>query len=450
MARKALPFAAAAMMAVGTAHAAASGTDATSTDLDAMQQRLDQLETLVGNLRSELDAERAARQRVESATLIRPVSDGKSLKFASPNNDFSFQVGGRLEADAAAYEADKQALGDGTDLRRARLYVRGTLARDFDYMLEYEFADNATTSTRSKGITDAYLRYKGFAPALLTVGNFKEPFGMEQLTSDNTTLFLERGLNDILTPGRGIGVEARTSGSHWSAAAGVFGERPEGDVSNEGDEGWDMAVRATFAPVLTPDAVLHFGAGVRRHEPNDSTNSLRFRTKPESNLTGVYLVDSGVLANTDHVLATGVELAALWGPLSFQSEYMRTALEGKDAAQDTDFSGWYAQTAWLLTGERRGYKVAEGVFDRVQPLASVGLGGWGAWEIAARLSELDLNDGAVIGGHERNLTLALNGYLTSNLRLMLNHIQVLELDRPGNAADGDEPSIWGMRLHVDF
>jgi hypothetical protein len=27
---------------------------------------------------------------------------------------------------------------------------------------------------------------------------------------------------------------------------------------------------------------------------------------------------------------------------------------------------------------------------------------------------------------------------------------VLELDRPSNAADGDEPSIWGMRLHVDF
>lgn len=450
MIRRTLPFAAAATLAFGTAYAAASGGEATPSDLDTMQQRLNQLESMVGTLRAELDAERAARQRVEFTTIIRPISDGKSLKFASPGNAFSFQVGGRLEADAATYEEDKQALGDGTDIRRARLYARGTLARDFDYMLEYEFADNATTSTRSKGITDAYLRYKGFAPVLLTVGNFKEPLGMEQLTSDNTTLFLERGINDILTPGRGIGIEARTSGSHWGAAAGVFGERPEGDVSNEGDEGWDMAARATFAPALTPDAILHFGAGVRRHEPNDSTNALRFRTKPESNITGVYRADTGVLADTDHLLTTGAELGALWGQVSFQSEYMRTSLEGKDAAQDVDFSGWYAQTAWLLTGERRGYKVAEGVFDRVQPLASVGLGGWGAWEIATRLSELDLNDGAVIGGHERNLTLALNWYMASNIRLMLNHIQVQELDRPGNAADGDEPSIWGMRLHVDF
>lgn len=132
MTRRTLPFAAAATLAFETAHAAAPGGEATPSNLDTMQQRLNQLESMVGTLRVELDAERAARQRVESTTLIRPVSDGKSLKFASPGNAFSFQVGGRLEADAATYEEDQQDLGDGIDIRRARLYARGTLARDFD------------------------------------------------------------------------------------------------------------------------------------------------------------------------------------------------------------------------------------------------------------------------------------------------------------------------------
>jgi len=273
---------------------------------------------------------------------------------------------------------------------------------------------------------------------------------MEQLTSDNTTVFLERGVNDILTPGRAVGAEVRTAGTQWSAAAGVFGEKPEGEVTSEGDEGWDVAARGTFAPVLTPDAVVHVGAAVRRHEPNNSTNALRFRTKPESNITGVQLVDTGVLTGTDDFLATGAELAALWGPVTVQSEYMRVALDRKAPARDADFSGWYAQAAWLLTGERRPYKAADGVFDRVQPFGSVGLGGIGAWELAARLSEVDLSDGGVIGGRERNLTVAINWYLTSNIRLMLNHITVLDLDRPGNVADGDEPSIWGARMHVDF
>ncbi|MFZ5532153.1 MAG: porin [Pseudomonadota bacterium] len=129
---------------------------------------------------------------------------------------------------------------------------------------------------------------------------------------------------------------------------------------------------------------------------------------------------------------------------------MRTVLDRGDTAEDVNFSGWHAQAAWLMTGERRPYKASEGVFDRVIPKASVGLGGIGAWELAARVSEVNLNDGNIVGGEERNLTLALNGYLTSNIRLMLNYIRVLELDRPGNAADQDEPSIIGARLHVDF
>lgn len=443
MVRRTLPLAITATLALGAAHAA----DTPPADLESMQRRLEQLETLVGTLRSELDAERSARQKMESATVIRPVSDGKSLKMQSPSGDFSFQVGGRIDVDAAHYKEDKQALGDGTDFRRARMYMRGTLARDFDYLFEYEFADS---TVRNKGITDAWLRYKGWAPALITMGNFKEPFGMEQLTSDNTTLFLERGVNDVLTPGRAIGIEARTAGSQWSAAAGLFGEKPDSDVDKEGDEGWDMAARATYAPLLTPDAIVHLGAGVRRHQPEDSTNALRFRSRPESNITGVYLVDTGVLANTDDFVSTNGELAGLWGPVTFQSEYMHTALDRNGPAKNADFSGWYAQMAWLLTGERRPYKVAEGVFDRVQPLGSVGLGGIGAWELASRLSEVDLSDRDVVGGRERNLTMAINWYLTSNIRLMLNYIRVLELDRSGNAADGDEPSIWGARMHVDF
>jgi phosphate-selective porin OprO/OprP len=63
---------------------------------------------------------------------------------------------------------------------------------------------------------------------------------------------------------------------------------------------------------------------------------------------------------------------------------------------------------------------------------------------------VDLNDNGIVGGKERNLTLAINAYLTSNIRVMLNYIRVLELDRPGNVANHDEPSVIGARLHVDF
>lgn len=105
---------------------------AAPADFEAMQQRLEQLEALVGTLRAELDAERAVRQRVEVNTWVRPVIDGKSLKMQSPSGDFSFQMGGRVEADFTYYNQDRRKLGDGTDfaaaasMPRARCIATGT------------------------------------------------------------------------------------------------------------------------------------------------------------------------------------------------------------------------------------------------------------------------------------------------------------------------------------
>lgn len=163
----------------------------------------------------------------------------------------------------------------------------------------------------------------------------------------------------------------------------------------------------------------------------------------------MFLVDTGQLSGVDDFLASAAEAAGVWGPLSLQAEYLRADLT-RAKARDASFDGWYAQASWFLTGESRPYKVADGIFDRVTPRSSVGLGGWGAWEVAARLSDLDLTDAGIGGGQQRDLTLALNWYLAPNLRLMLDYVRVLELDRPGNAADGDEPSSLTGRLHVDF
>jgi phosphate-selective porin OprO/OprP len=90
------------------------------------------------------------------------------------------------------------------------------------------------------------------------------------------------------------------------------------------------------------------------------------------------------------------------------------------------------------------------VFDRVSPTRIVGQGGGGAWELALRLSSLDLTDGALVGGEQRNLTAGVNWHLTPNVKLQANYIKVLDLDRPGHRNDGDEPSAYTVRAQVDF
>jgi phosphate-selective porin OprO/OprP len=453
-----------------------SGSAAVSATDAELQQQVRALIARVSQLESQLAQEHAARdqqtqpldQKVrvlerkleiqEEAVAAQAAADlqkgvkvshnGRSIKFASKDGNFVFQPGGRVQVDAAHYLRDRQALGDGTAIRRARLSAQGTVYRDWDYKVEYEFSDSKANPA-ARGIRDAYVSYTGWRPVTVTIGNFKEPFSFEQVTSDSAVTFLERSLIDVFAPSRHIGAGVQTAGANWSLAGGVFGERPEDDVASEGDEGLDLTGRATWAPWWDNGRVLHLGVAVRRHEPNDSTNGLRFASRPETNITDLQLVDTGVLTGTDDLLSYGLELAGAWGPWSLQGEYIGTRVD-RAAGDDADLDGWYVLTSWFLTGETRPYKAGEGVFDRVAPTRSVGQGGGGAWELALRLSELDLNDAALTGGLQRNLTAGVNWHLTPSVKLQANYIRVLEVDRPGAVSDGDEPSAYTLRAQADF
>src|SRR5690606_16204002 len=89
------------------------------------------------------------------------------------------------------------------------------------------------------------------------------------------------------------------------------------------------------------------------------------------------------------------------------------------------FDGYYAQLGYFLTGETRPYRNASGIFDRVKPRRNFGWkedSGWGAWEVTARYSEIDLNDGGIRGGEQADFTLGLNWYLNPNTRIVWNYI----------------------------
>ena len=65
---------------------------------------------------------------------------------------------------------------------------------------------------------------------------------------------------------------------------------------------------------------------------------------------------------------------------------------------------------------------------------SVYQGGWGAWEVAARWSDIDLRDGIVDGGEMETLSLGLNWWLSPIFSVNFNY-RWNTLDRFG--AEGD-------------
>lgn len=166
------------------------------------------------------------------------------------------------------------------------------------------------------------------------------------------------------------------------------------------------------------------------------------RTRPESHLLD-QLVDTGPL-DTDHVHLAALEAAWVQGPLSLQGElsFANLDLQGRGQALMRD---GYIQGSWFPTGEHRGYNPRRNSFGRIEVRHPViGAGSHGAWELAARWSRTDLDDGDVAGGVMQIVTLGVNWYLTPLTRVMLNYI---EIDVDGSDVDG---SLLMLRLQVAF
>jgi phosphate-selective porin OprO/OprP len=364
------------------------------------------------------------------------------LEIASMDGAFAFALGGRLMLDAARYQDDKTDLHSGSETRRARLEVEGVLHYDWEYEIAYDFADDATA------VKDAWLGYGLSENSQLRIGNFKEPFSLEELTSSKYITFMERALPNAFAPGRRLGVGYFRHGRNWSLASGVFSEAV-GDSGANDDAGHSVGLRLTYAPLNEGASAVHLGGAINfRHPGNDET--VRFRARPESHVTDIRLVNTDKLTNVDGITLGGLEAAWVSGPLSLQGEYMRTRLTRR-GSDDLVFSGYYALISWFVTGESRVYKAKSGAFKRIKPIAPSG-----AWEVALRTSHINLMDGAVAGGKETNATIGINWYANAQVRLMLNYIRVntepsentaLDVANPGGS---DDPSIVQLRAQFDF
>ena len=417
----------------------------------------DPLETL--QMREEALAQQM-REEKRSATTV-SLSGGKPA-MASPDGRFSAAVSVLGQYDTAYYmqkavalrlaSAEGRDLSSGSNFRRMQLGLGGKLAGDWSYFFNYDFGGTASEGVGR--IQSAYIEYDGLAPFLFRIGAYAPASGLEAGTSAANLMFLERNspsniaLNMAGGDGRdGIGITY--AGSRIFATVNYTADHIQDTGVFDEQQALVGRLSGVVYPcedsvaVLSSDGSYIFKVADAAPGANASA-SFSLGDMPELTVdnSGAKLITTGPM-NARDVWQWGLESGVRWRSLYAQGGYFRFGMDLRNGGGSDGFGGWYAQAAWTITGEPRTYSPVSGAFVNPAPRQpfSPAMGGWGAWEIVGRYSEMDLNDkngtagstpsaAAVLGGEQRIGTAGLNWYPVTTLRFEFQYQHVI-IDRLG-------------------
>ena len=349
-------------------------------------------------------------------------------------------VTGNYAYDSNNFSDDDPRLEDDNTFRRKEFGATLKKKGVYDAMVYFDF--------QSKLWLDVFFRFEtkalfGSDYGKVRLGYIKVPVGLEGVTSARADSFLETALPiQAIYQGRRTGVEWTFERPQYLLQAGAYGGK---DLQGD-NPGTTQAVRGVWTPVKAPGDVIHLGLAYSQENPRGYRDgrdvhfnaSARLRARPEAGLTDIRLVDSGSLVTADQIRRTGLEGIYIHGPFSVQAEALRTTVT-RDGKPDYTGDGQYVMGSWIVTGESRPYSA--GAVANVKPAHD-----YGAVELLARYSRIDLDDADVFGGRQHDWTVGANWYLTSHFKFQANYVWA-DASRRGVRT---KPEIFELRAQVHF
>ena len=446
-----------------------------SANVLAQQVEIDQLKTAVKQ-----DKIKAAEQPSFTLTNGRPT-------FQTASGNFSAALRSLVQVDGAYYmqggprPAGANDLNSGTNFRRAWLGLSGKLFNVWEYYFLYDFGGSGVEGST---ISSAYLQYDAPHGILLRAGAFPPYASLEDSEGAADPLFMEKS--------SAVEITRSLAGADGRMAFAIIDPQPRylvslaytgGKVGQSGtfDEQQGAVGRLAFAPWVSSDSTSVIGVnGSYVFDTADSTagpnpvaTGINFQNSPELRVddTGtsgapLNLVTTGNL-NAETAHHWGADAAANWQSLYAEGGYYEFGADRRGtgpAGSDPDFSGWYAEASWVLTGEPHRYDSSSAAFRSPQAANPVNgaLDGWGAWEVATRYSTVDLNynagfagkampTGGIRGGEQDIWTFGVNWYPNNALRFLLNYQddRIRRLNTAGAQA-GQKLNAISLRLQVQL
>lgn len=282
--------------------------------------------------------------------------DGKApLVVAKPGGKESkLTLGGLFQGQAefgGVPDARFTGIEDRALLRRARVNVSGSFLEHFDFKVEADMGANSLSEKTgySAQITDAFLNWNRYDAANVKFGQFKTPFGHEQLTSDPKVLTIERSLpNDRLTDGRqiGLGVSGDFLKKRVGYSVGAFNGTGVNNSFNDNDS-FLFAGRLYGVPVVTKVGKHELRWTVAINGLSSSDSALSKSGFGLDTTPGSPAADNLFTGNRN---AIGLDTQLKWGPLGLEAEYLRAHFSqtapGIPASLNAD--GWYVTGTYLF------------------------------------------------------------------------------------------------------
>jgi phosphate-selective porin OprO and OprP len=330
------------------------------------------------------DPKEAVVEKTETTVEKKPV-------FVVPGaSEIKLTLGGLLQTqyeagDVSAFEGrfGSAAIDDRFRLRRMRINVTGEFAEQFDFKLEGEFAQSdlaltvrdaigrtlASNATRTSfGGLDLWANWNRFPEFQIKVGQYKAPFGFEQLSSDPKLLTAERSqVTSALTPERQIGLqiwgkpfanilsEQKDLVTYY---AGIFNGNGRNVAVNDNDE-YMYAGRLEVQPwkgkISGADAWVKLGGNALSSSDASGTNL--------SPAGSVRVNSDGSLASLIATSAAerqgyGFDAAFHWGPFDLATEYLSEKFESRPGTGviptfgDFRAEGYYVQGAYFIVPKK--------------------------------------------------------------------------------------------------
>jgi len=339
-------------------------------------------------------------------------------------------LGGYIQAnfegiDVSPFEGrfGSTALKERFRLRRARINLTGDFAEQFDFKIEGDFenSDGISSSRTAFSGTDIFVNWHQFPEAQVKVGQWKAPFGLEQITPDQYLIIIERSLpTGAITPERQIGVQVwgKPFTNVWpdekdllTYYAGIFNGNGRNTTINDNNN-FMYVGRLELQPfkgkILGQDSSLKLGADVLNSRDDKGTNisqTLNLLVNADGSLSPY------VLPGADERTAWSVDAWLKLGPFDLIGEYLEEYVNGRTvngvAPGFADFTtnGYYIQGSYFLIPKKLQAAVR--------------------WE--------DLNPGQRANDGIHSITGGLNYYIHGDdIKLMVNYIHTWSDFREAN------------------